>query len=404
MIAEITIQNFKSFRQISLRLGQMNLFIGTNASGKTNFFDALRVLQGIGYGFTVHEIFDGKPKSATSIEWQPVRGGSVLARYRNGGQAEENVFLNVKLRRKNHLLPDLTYSIWLNPVTGRINDERLAEGERMIYEGAHNDASSPVLSVKYNRPTGKGKKPHWDFERSRPVLAQFAKKKPSEEDAAAAEETSEALGDMQRLDPQPELLRSYSQAQQIERMGERGENMAALVKAISQNPQKKEALMAWLQELRPDEIEDVLTLSGALGEPLFALKEQGKEFPAPVLSDGTLRFAAIAAAFLQPDMPGILTIEEIEKGIHDSRLRLVLELLKSQSRRGEVQVMATTHSRSVLNWLEEEDFRKTFHCHRDTETGESRIVPLSEVPHFNEAVRGTPLPDLFAENWLEAAV
>ena len=66
MIERIIIENFKSFRRVDLHLGQMNLFIGTNASGKSNFFDALRVLQGIGNGFTISEILDGKPKSATS--------------------------------------------------------------------------------------------------------------------------------------------------------------------------------------------------------------------------------------------------------------------------------------------------------------------------------------------------
>ena len=52
MIEQITIKNFKSFKDVSLKLGPLNIFIGANASGKSNFFDALRVLQGIGYGFT----------------------------------------------------------------------------------------------------------------------------------------------------------------------------------------------------------------------------------------------------------------------------------------------------------------------------------------------------------------
>ena len=48
MIERIVIENFKSFKKVDLKLGRLNLFIGTNASGKSNFFDALRVLQGIG--------------------------------------------------------------------------------------------------------------------------------------------------------------------------------------------------------------------------------------------------------------------------------------------------------------------------------------------------------------------
>ena len=66
MIDRIVVENFKSLKKVDLKLGALNLFIGTNASGKSNFFDALRVLQGIGNGFTISEILDGKPKSATS--------------------------------------------------------------------------------------------------------------------------------------------------------------------------------------------------------------------------------------------------------------------------------------------------------------------------------------------------
>ena len=64
------------------------------------------------------------------------------------------------------------------------------------------------------------------------------------------------------------------------------------------------------------------------------MRERGREWPAPTLSDGTLRFAAIAAAFFQLDMPGIITIEEIENGIHASRLRLLVELMRSQTAAG----------------------------------------------------------------------
>ena len=407
MIKRIIIENFKSLRKVELNLGRMNLFIGANASGKSNLFDALRVLQGIGYGFTIREILDGKPKSAMSVEWQAIRGGSAFARFREDGtELGENVRFQIALSRKNPAGPDVQYVVAFNPLSGQVNEERLILGDRAIYDSAEarNEPASPVLRAKYERPAGKGNKPRWEFERWRPVLGQIVRKKISKEHSDVCEEVAEAFGDTQRLDPQPEILRSYSQAQQISRMGERGENFAGLVKTICENPATKESFTSWLRELRPSEVEEVTTLAGALGEPLFALKERSKEFPAPVLSDGTLRFSAITAAFFQPDMPAILTIEEIEKGIHASRLRLLLELLKSQAGQGKIQVMATTHSRSVLDWLDPEDFTTTFLCQRDLQTGESRIVPLTQVPHFLEAVEKESLGDLFAENWLEAAL
>jgi hypothetical protein len=74
VITHIEISGFKSLENVSLDLGALNIFLGTNASGKSNFFDALRVLQGIGYGLKIAEIFDGKPKGPGSEVWEPIRG------------------------------------------------------------------------------------------------------------------------------------------------------------------------------------------------------------------------------------------------------------------------------------------------------------------------------------------
>ena len=186
-------------------------------------------------------------------------------------------------------------------------------------------------------------------------------------------------------------------------MGNHGEDFAALIKAICEDQEAKDAYLSWLRQLRPEEIDDVGTLSGAVGEPMFMLRENGRAFPAPVLSDGTLRFAAITAAFFQPDMPNIITIEEIENSIHASRVQLLLELLRSQAEYRKMQVVATTHSATMLDWLQEEDYKTTFLCRRDESTGESKICSLADVPHFMDAVWKRPASELFSEGWMEMA-
>ena len=85
-------------------------------------------------------------------------------------------------------------------------------------------------------------------------------------------------------------------------------------------------------------------------------------------------------------MPEIMTIEEIETGIHPSRLRLLVELFRSQTNRGKTQVFATTHSPTALAWLQEAEYRTTFLCKRDEETGESTIRPLVDVPSFQGGI------------------
>ena len=408
MIERIVIENFKSLRKVDLKLGRMNLFIGSNASGKSNFFDALRVLQGIGNGFTISEILDGKPRSATSEVWEGIRGGSAKARLAAAGPEDD-----VRLKVFGHIddLRAWEYGIAFDPIDGKVTRERLkVDGELFDSTAiAPTQRTEPTLRLRYYRG-GKGNPPHLNFERSRPALTQFTRsngaadiKKAHAEDAA---QVARLLANMQRIDPSPAVLRGYSQTQQVSRMGERGENFAALVRTIEKDAGAKSAYLSWLRQLRPAEVDDVGTRSGAVGDSLFVLYEHGRKepFPATVLSDGTLRFAAITAAFFQTDMPGVMTIEEIENGIHASRVRLLVDLLRSRAAAGTTQIMATTHSPIVLAWLDEAEYASTFFCKRDEASGESRICALTEVPHFQETVRKQPIADLFSEGWLEAAL
>ncbi len=428
ILRRIIIENFKSLRRVDLSPRSMNLFIGANASGKSNFLDALRVLQGVGNGFTISEILDGKPKSATSAIWDGIRGGSSSACFAGpDGNGEVTIEAHGWTRGKLPLF-EWEFLIAFSPAHGQVTRERLKVDSAIIYDSdsATNAPSSDLdLCVRY-LPEKPGHPLDLRFERARPVLRQFARgnfvgqadfqslirqimsadevTEQIARDFTSAGKVAALLANTQCVDPTPALLRDYSQAHHVQRMGDHGENFAALIHALCLDDKVKDAYLSWLRQLRPEEVDDVGILRGAVGEPLFMLREGGREFAAPVLSDGTLRFAAIAAAFFQPDMPGMMTIEEIENGIHASRLRLLVELLRDQGWYSNTQIMATTHSPVVLTWLREADYQTTFFCKRDESTGESTILPLTEVPHFMDAVKKQHVSDLFAEGWLEAAL
>jgi predicted ATPase len=186
-------------------------------------------------------------------------------------------------------------------------------------------------------------------------------------------------------------------------MSENGEGLASIIHEIEANGSKP-VLLEWLKELRPDEVDDIYTLEGLNSDFVLAIKEGNEEFRSSVLSEGTLRFIALAAAFFQPSMPEVLVIEEIEKDLHPSRLRLLLELMRYQSKRTGTQVFATTHSPTLLAWLTEEDRKTTFVCTRDAESGATKMRSLAEIPRFEELLeKGSHIDELFAEGWLESA-
>jgi len=65
------------------------------------------------------------------------------------------------------------------------------------------------------------------------------------------------------------------------------------------------------------------------------------------LSDGSLRFACLVVALLQPQPPATIVIDEPELGLHPHAITLLASLLRSASTR--MQVIITTQSVSLVN-------------------------------------------------------
>jgi len=412
MLSKLVIDRFKSIEKAVLEFSKLNFFIGTNASGKSNFFDALRVLQGVGYGFTVQEIFHGKSKTSSSIEWDGIRGGGDVAVFRSKegkrGRPSEPDNKNTFQFEANYITKEIEYwyKIKVDPAKGIVACEEFSykniTGWHNVFETIDTQLTERVIKTKIFSG-GKGKAPHHTFNRHIPVLHQIQDLRPEEfpfEHRDAINQLVELLRDTQKLDLVPSVLREYSRQTQAERIGERGENFAALVKTILSDDIKKLAYNGWLSKLTPTDLDEAITEKGALGEPIFGVYEGRNKILAPQLSDGTLRFAALTAALFQTAAPHILLLEEVDNGIHPTRLRLLVELLLGRAQKGSSQIFITTHSPILLTWLDPKIYNWVFHCSRSI-NGASVIQPVTEVPNFNSLIKKQPFGDLFAEGWIE---
>jgi len=414
MISELKIRNFKSLESVDLKLGHFNLLVGANASGKSNFLDALRFLQGIGYGLSIEGILNGVPQTNTNVKWNGIRGGSrsIAFRKKDGSKLKANEFQIVfdRTELNSYGLEKLTYSLTWSITNGviSVSSESLKSDDKGVIIDETTPYLIPLPAEDLNELPEPDKPldpvPHTvDILESWPRISFWSHSEyPSELATKSARSVCSKLADMQFLDPLPAVLRTYSS--KVARLGESGEGFAALVREIDANGSKP-AFLEWLKELRPDEVEDIYALEGLNNDFMAAVREGDFEFRAPALSEGTLRFIALAAAFFQPSMPRILVIEEIEKGLHPSRLRLLLELMRSQSKRTGTQVFATTHSPTLLNWLTEEDRKTTFVCTRDVASGATKMRSLADVPNLEELIKKNyNLDQLFEEGWLESVL
>jgi predicted ATPase len=78
-------------------------------------------------------------------------------------------------------------------------------------------------------------------------------------------------------------------------------------------------------------------------------QQKGSDFPFQPnqLSDGTIRFICLATALLQPNPPATIVIDEPELGLHPYAISLLADLVKSASER--TQVILSTQSPTLLD-------------------------------------------------------
>ncbi len=83
------------------------------------------------------------------------------------------------------------------------------------------------------------------------------------------------------------------------------------------------------------------------------LHEEGLRSPIPAtrLSDGTIRFIALLAILLRPDIAPLICLEEPELGLHPDALALIAELLVEASQ--QTQIIVTTQSDVLISALNE---------------------------------------------------
>ncbi|MFC9250687.1 AAA family ATPase [Amycolatopsis thailandensis] len=79
-------------------------------------------------------------------------------------------------------------------------------------------------------------------------------------------------------------------------------------------------------------------------------QESDAVFSANQMSDGTLRFVCLATLLLQPELPGLVVLDEPELGLHPFAIVQLADLLNQASRRS--QVLIATQSVTLMNQFE----------------------------------------------------
>jgi predicted ATPase len=84
-------------------------------------------------------------------------------------------------------------------------------------------------------------------------------------------------------------------------------------------------------------------------------KQKGSDYPMQPyhFSDGTIRFICLTTALLQPNLPSTVIIDEPELGLHPYAIEILAELINAASQK--TQVIISTQSPALVDYFEPED-------------------------------------------------
>ena len=408
MFDEFRFEHFKSHRASTLPLAPLTLMIGTNASGKTNALEGIRFLSWLSEGVRLEDIVSDVRDINVSIRGSlGDLGTHGAATFKLGcSQSKESAgpwrHFEIELAVGERDLQILHESIWSE------------ESKVPLYVVAEEtEAHRYEVQVEYNNFARGGKKPKIPCSNRRPVFTQLDTPSRFKQEASqktipeVTEQLRVALERILFLDPNPAQMRGYSAASG-EMLNDDGKNLSGVLHHLCETEGQKSDVLDFIRHLPEQDVLDLRFIETERGDVMVKVVEsfggREDEWDAPMLSDGTLRVLAVAAAVLSAPEGSLIAIEEIDNGVHPSRAGELLKQIQSVARARNLRVLLTSHNPALLDSLPGDAIPHVVCCYRDPDSGDSQLVRLEELRKYPELVARGPLGRLMTQGVIEQFV
>ena len=376
MLKRIKIQGYKSLVDLELDLKPLSVLVGPNASGKSNFLDALQLLSRIATCHTLEDAFEppyrGHPLESFTFGGEGIK--SLLEEESVSFSIEVDVQLSTAvIESVNHRIQEiretavkdtqsvdkpvpkqlppvreenLRYRIEMEmlPKLGilRVADEYLAA---LTAKGELNQKRKPFLEQIENRlhlrMEGQSHPLYYERYLDYSILSRSHYPPHYPHLTAMQQELANWLTFY--LEPR-EQMRLPNPVKAVHDIGLMGEDLAAFLNTLQAlNKRQFEAVEKSLRTMIPS-ITGIDVSVNELGEVELDIREGEKRISARVISEGTLRILGLLALVGAKETPALIGFEEPENGIHPRRIRRIARFLEARMLLEDIQFIVTTHS------------------------------------------------------------
>lgn len=370
MIKSFTVKAFKSIPDLTVELGQINVFIGANGSGKSNILEAIGVLSAAASGIVDDE----------SLMRRGVRPG-VPALYKTSF-IKQRISPHIYLEAKNH---EADYSVSLNNIIKEPRPSWLYKTE--LLRKSNETVVSRGTRTK-NKERGVAALKAVELKQTDPAVKLLS-----------------LLSGYSIYSPSTNVLRGIQQDSQTRApVGLNGGRLAEAVRDIQQLSKKSEdyrdvygeviELIDWVSRISISD-EDKQLLSPSISRPRNLLRFEDRfmnksrnTLTAFDASEGALYVLYMTALAILPDAPVFLAIDNLDQTLNPRLARnLISKLCKwTFYLKTNRQILFTVHNPSALDGLDLNDDRiRLFSVNRNNRgfTTVTRVILTEQILEEN---------------------
>ena len=322
---KLTIKGFKSIRALEdFELTHLNVLIGGNGAGKSNFIDFFRML-----------------RAMMKLPLPALSSANLQAYIADGGGSDDFLFNGPKITE--HIEVETRfgpngYRFKLAPTADEtfiINDEaRYYEGGGTGWWELGSGRSTPeLLRDKENRDVAGGRSVgYYVYE-------------------AISSWKIYHFHDTSKLAP----MRRYETIDDSDYLRFDAANIAPFLLDLKTKEKSTYNQIVDTIRLVTPFFDDFILKPNKNEKVRLRWRQKGSDYPLKPhhLSDGTLRFICLATALLQPDPPSTIIIDEPELGLHPYAVEILAELIEATSRK--TQLIVSTQSPALVDYFKPED-------------------------------------------------
>ncbi len=393
MISELHINNWKSYTSSKLYIDELTFIVGTNASGKSNLLDALLCLSMLAQGRNINDVVNdirggqdwfirsGMSEASLAVlvsqdmSSTPYKYEVRFAKSHNGIEIAGETLVNTRTNRR---------LMWTNPVS----------------------MGSPTIDARFYTARKGGQK-RLDLGRNSSILSQIETLNVIKDIKQAAAVVSLHLSRIFVLNPIPNNMRGYSPLSTV--LLSDASNIAGVLAGMDVDTKKnvEQTITRYIRPLPERDIKRVWAETvGLFGKDAMLYCEEewvnGKVelVDARGMSDGTLRFIAIVAALLTMPENGLLIVEEVDNGLHPSRVKELIAMLRELGHPRRIDILCTTHNPILVNELGPEMLPFISYIKRDELNGGSIVEMLEDKSNLAKLMAQSTIGGLMVEDRL----